>query len=149
MTDQLYYGKNKDKIKCVVLINMDKDGKITDEQYNKYFKQKNSTEDIKEIIKNNKFFINGFPIPGTESEFKNKTPEDVFNQRINILKSSRDVRFKEEIEILKNKYKNKFEEKSKELISSTEEKKKNILENFQNHQYEIEDNIIKKIIQGV
>ena len=75
MTDQLYYGKNKDKIKCVVLINMDKDGKITDEQYNKYFKQKNSTEGIKEIIKNNKFFINGFPIPGTESEFKNKTPE--------------------------------------------------------------------------
>ncbi len=96
--------------------------------------------DILEIDKNAKELV---------KDIKNKTPEDVFNQRINILKSSRDVRFKEEIEILKNNYKNKFEEKSKELISSTEEKKKNILENFQNHQYEIEDNIIKKIIQGV
>ena len=96
--------------------------------------------DILEIDKNAKELV---------KDIKNKTPEDVFNQRINILKSSRDVRFKEEIEILNNNYKNKFEEKSKELISSTEEKKKNILENFQNHQYEIEDNIIKKIIQGV
>ncbi|MBR3512624.1 MAG: hypothetical protein IKN74_06725 [Clostridia bacterium] len=96
--------------------------------------------DILEIDKNAKELV---------KDIKNKTPEDVFNQRINILKSSRDVRFKEEIDILKNNYKNKFEEKSKELISSTEEKKKNILENFQNHQYEIEDNIIKKIIQGV
>ena len=96
--------------------------------------------DILEIDKNAKELV---------KDIKNKTPEDVFNQRINILKSSRDERFKEEIEVLKNNYKNKFEEKSKELISSTEEKKKNILENFQNHQYEIEDNIIKKIIQGV
>ena len=75
MTDQLYYGKNKDKILCTVLINMDTDGKIIDEQYNKYFKSNNSVEGVKEIIKNNKFFINGFPIPGTESEFKTKTPE--------------------------------------------------------------------------
>jgi hypothetical protein len=75
MTDQLYYGKNKDKILCTVLINMDTDGKIIDEQYNKYFKSNNSVEGVKEIIKNNKFFINGFQIPGTESEFKTKTPE--------------------------------------------------------------------------
>ena len=63
MTDQLYYGKNIDKILCTILINMDKDGKIIDEQYNKYFKSNNSVEGVKEIIKNNKFFINGFPIP--------------------------------------------------------------------------------------
>ena len=55
MTDQLYYGKNRDKILCAILINMDKDGKITDEQYNKYFKSNNSIEGVKEIIKNNKF----------------------------------------------------------------------------------------------
>ena len=51
MTDQLYYGKNKDKILCSILINMDKDGKITDEQYNKYFKSNNSFEGVKEIKK--------------------------------------------------------------------------------------------------
>ena len=54
---------------------MDNDGKVTDEQYNKYFKSNNSTEGVKEIIKNNNFYINGFPIPGTETEFKAKTPE--------------------------------------------------------------------------
>ena len=47
--------------------------------------------DILEIDKNAKELV---------KDIKNKTPEDVFNQRINILKSSRDVRFKEEIEIL-------------------------------------------------
>ena len=91
--------------------------------------------DILEIDKNAKELV---------KDIKNKTPEDVFNQRINILKSSRDVRFKEEIDILKNNYKNKFEEKSKELISSTEEKKKNILENFQNHHMKLKIILLKK-----
>lgn len=31
MQDPLYYVKNKDKLVCAMLINMDKDGKITDE----------------------------------------------------------------------------------------------------------------------
>jgi hypothetical protein len=75
LTNQLSYAKNIDKILCTILINMDSDGKVTDEQYNKYFKSNNSTEGVKEIIKKNKFFINGFPIPGTESEFKAKMPE--------------------------------------------------------------------------
>ena len=75
LTKQLFYAKNIDKILCTILINMDNDGKITDEQYNKYFKSSNSIEGVKKIIKKNKFFINGFPIPGTESEFKAKMPE--------------------------------------------------------------------------
>jgi len=75
LTSQLSYAKIIDKILCTILINMDNDGKVTDEQYNKYFKSNNSTEGVKEIIKNNNFYINGFPIPGTETEFKAKTPE--------------------------------------------------------------------------
>ena len=81
MTDQLYYGKNRDKILCAILINMDKDGKITDEQYNKYFKSNNSIEGVKEIIKNNKFFINGFPIPGTKEEFLKKADGYLINKK--------------------------------------------------------------------
>ena len=77
MKDQLYYVKNKEKILCTILINMDKDGKITDEQYNKFFKSNNSIEGIKEIIKNNDFFINGFPIPGTQEEFDKKLQMDI------------------------------------------------------------------------
>ena len=57
MQDPLYYVKNKDKLVCAMLINMDKDGKITDEQYNKYFKSNNSVEGVKQVIKNNQFFI--------------------------------------------------------------------------------------------
>ena len=75
MIDPLFYVKNKEKILCTILINMDKDGKITDKQYNKFFKSNNSIEGVKEIIKNNKFFINGFPIPGTKEEFDKKTPD--------------------------------------------------------------------------
>ena len=75
MQDPLYYVKNKDKLVCAMLINMDKDGKITDEQYNKYFKSNNSVEGVKQVIKNNQFFINGFPIPGTKEEFEKKTPD--------------------------------------------------------------------------
>ena len=54
---------------------MDNDGPITSDQYNKYYENNNTIEGIKEIIKNNQFYINGFTIPGTESEFLNKTPE--------------------------------------------------------------------------
>ena len=54
---------------------MEEDGTITNEKYNKYFKTNNSIEGVKEIIKNNEFYINGFPIPGTEEEFLRKTPE--------------------------------------------------------------------------
>ena len=84
MTDQFYYGKNTNKIICTVLINMDKDGKITDSQYNKYFKSNNSIEGVKEIIKNNKFFINGFPIPGTKEEFVKKTPDGYLINKKNV-----------------------------------------------------------------
>ena len=62
MEDQFYYEKNKDKILCAILINMDKNGKITDEQYNKYFNSNNSIEG-EEIIKIINFFIYCFPIP--------------------------------------------------------------------------------------
>ena len=77
MQDPLYYVKNKDKLVCAMLINMDKDGKITDEQYNKYFKSNNSVEGVKQVIKNNQFFINGFPIPGTKEEFEKKPQMDI------------------------------------------------------------------------
>ena len=71
MEDQFYYEKNKDKILCAILINMDKNGKITDEQYNKYFNSNNSIEG-EEIIKIVNFFINCFPIPRTIEEFLKK-----------------------------------------------------------------------------
>ena len=58
LANQLSYSKNIDKVLCTILINMDNDGKITDEQYNKYFKSSNSIEGVKKIIKKNKFFIN-------------------------------------------------------------------------------------------
>ena len=42
---------------------------------NKYYRGNNAIEGIKEIIKNNQFYINDFPIPGTEREFQIKYPE--------------------------------------------------------------------------
>lgn len=68
------FDENK-KLLVSILINMDNDGPITSDQYNKYYENNNTIEGIKEIIKNNQFYINGFTIPGTESEFLNKTPE--------------------------------------------------------------------------
>ena len=62
--------KNSNKVLLrSILINMDNDENITSEQYNKYYKSNNAIEGIKNIIKNNQFYINDFPIPGTENEF--------------------------------------------------------------------------------
>ncbi len=68
-------GGSLSKLVCAILINMDKDETVISEKYNKFFKCKNSKEGVKQIIKNNEFCINGFPIPGTEEEFLRKTPE--------------------------------------------------------------------------
>ena len=75
MGNEFCYGRNLSKLLCAVLINMDKDETIISEKYYKYFKCKNSKEGVKQIIKNSEFYINGFPIPGTEEEFLRKTPE--------------------------------------------------------------------------
>ena len=75
MGNEFCCGGNLSKLLCAILINMDKDETIISEKYNKYFKCKNSKEGVKQIIKNNEFYINGFPIPGTEEEFLRKTPE--------------------------------------------------------------------------
>ena len=67
---------------CSILINMDNDENITSEQYNKSYRNNNTIEGIKDIIKNNQFYINDFPIPGTEKEFQNKYPEGyLINQK--------------------------------------------------------------------
>ena len=71
-----YNRKNKsEKILFSILINMGEDKKITDEKYSKYFKEKNSILGVKQIIKKNKFIINGFPIPGTEELFSKNYPD--------------------------------------------------------------------------
>ena len=75
MGNKFCCGGNLKRLQYTILINMEDDGTITNEKYNKYFKTNNSIEGVKEIIKNNEFYINGFPIPGTEEEFLRKTPE--------------------------------------------------------------------------
>ena len=75
MGNKFCCGGNLKRLQYAILINMEDDGTITNEKYNKYFKTNNSIEGVKEIIKNNEFYINGFPIPGTEEEFLRKTPE--------------------------------------------------------------------------
>ena len=75
MGNEFCCGGNLRRLQYAILINMDDDKTITNEKYNKYFKTNNSIEGVKEIIKNNEFYINGFPIPGTEEEFLRKTPE--------------------------------------------------------------------------
>lgn len=77
------YEKSRNKtLLCAIIINMDKDENITSEQYNKYYRGNNAIEGIKEIIKNNQFYINDFPIPGTEREFQIKYPEGyLINQK--------------------------------------------------------------------
>ena len=60
---------------CSILINMDNDEIISSEKYNKYYSSNNAIEGIKEIIKRNNFYINNFPIPGAEKEFKIEYPE--------------------------------------------------------------------------
>ena len=71
-----YNRENKEtNLLCSILINMGEDKKITDEKYSKYFKENNSILGVKQIIKNNKFIINGFPIPGTKELFFHDYPE--------------------------------------------------------------------------
>lgn len=71
-----YCSKDKKiNLLCSFLINMGEDKKITDEKYSKYFKEKDSTIGLKQIIKNNKFIINGFPIPGTKELFTKNYPD--------------------------------------------------------------------------
>ena len=53
---------------------MGNDKKIIDEKYSNYFKENNSILGVKQIIKNNKFIINGFPIPGNEELFSKNYP---------------------------------------------------------------------------
>ena len=74
MGNDICCGGGLSKLMCAILINMDKDETIINEKYNKYYKSKNAKEGVKQIIKNNEFYINGFPIPGTEEEFLRKTP---------------------------------------------------------------------------
>ena len=74
MRNDICCGGGLSKLMCAILINMDKDETIINEKYNKYYKSKNAKEGVKQIIKNNEFYINGFPIPGTEEEFLRKTP---------------------------------------------------------------------------
>ena len=71
-----YHKNNKtEKLIYSILINMGEDRKITDEKYSKYFKENDSILGVKQIIKNNNFIINGFPIPGTKEIFSKKYPE--------------------------------------------------------------------------
>ena len=70
-----YNRKDKtDKLLFTILINMGDDKKIIDEKYSNYFKENNSILGVKQIIKNNKFIINGFPIPGNEELFSKNYP---------------------------------------------------------------------------
>ena len=77
MEEKPNYCRKDKKINllCSFLINMGEDKKITDEKYSKYFKEKDSTIGLKQIIKNNKFIINGFPIPGTKELFTKNYPD--------------------------------------------------------------------------
>lgn len=71
-----YNNENKkSNLICTILINMGEDKTITDEKYSKYFKENESTLGVKQIIKDNKFNINGFPIPGTEELFLEQYPD--------------------------------------------------------------------------
>lgn len=67
---------NADKIllKAIVL-NMGTDGAtVLDAQYDKYFKQGNSATGVSAVIAAGNFFINGYAIPATETEYARKYP---------------------------------------------------------------------------
>ena len=77
------YEKSSNKVLLTsILINMDTNENIIAFQYKRYYKTNNPMEGIKEIIKNNQFYINDFAIPGTEQDFKTKYPEGyLINQK--------------------------------------------------------------------
>ncbi len=54
----------------IIEINMGTDKTVTDSQYNSCFKQNTAAEGVAAIVNAGRFFINGFPIPGTAEEFE-------------------------------------------------------------------------------
>lgn len=72
--DQITYKEDPMLLKAIE-INMGNDKTVTNEIYNEFFREGSAAEGVRAILAAGRFYINGFPIPGTAEDFERICPE--------------------------------------------------------------------------